>query len=166
MDSFGTTSSWYNFLWRQKYKASICDVTYHITAVFYTSMRHCCLERRRTAIKAGLLNSRGPQFTKCSGYWTPRLTLLLFLLSSSRQIPFNIYHNNVLPNPYLSVSHDDFAAFTTGPVFVGFVVDKVAVGQVLPPVLQFSPVSVIPQCSICIPHLQSALYKLRHPQRS
>jgi hypothetical protein len=35
--------------------------------------------------------------------------------------------------------------FDLGPVHVGFVVDKVALGQVFPPqVLRFSPVSFIP----------------------
>jgi hypothetical protein len=62
------------------------------------------------------------------------------------------YNDNVLPNPYLFMTHDNYAAITAGPVYVGFVVDKVALGQVLPLVLRFSPVSIIP----LVPHTQTA----------
>jgi hypothetical protein len=34
--------------------------------------------------------------------------------------------------------------FDPGSVYVGFVVDKVALGQVFPRVLRFSPVNIIP----------------------
>jgi hypothetical protein len=54
------------------------------------------------------------------------------------------YHDNILTKPNLPITDENVAAFTAGSVYVGFVVDKVALGQVLPPVLRFSPVSIIP----------------------
>jgi hypothetical protein len=50
------------------------------------------------------------------------------------------YHDNVVPNPYLFITHENFAAFTDGQVYIGFVVNKMALGQVL----RFSPLSIIP----------------------
>jgi hypothetical protein len=68
----------------------------------------------------------------------------LFFTQLFKANSLSYYHDNVLPNPYLFITHDNFAAFTARPVYVGFVVDNVALGQVLPSVLLFSLVSVIP----------------------
>jgi hypothetical protein len=43
-----------------------------------------------------------------------------------------------------AVSRRPLTAFDPGSVYVGFVVDKVALGQVFPRVLRFSPVNFIP----------------------
>jgi hypothetical protein len=57
---------------------------------------------------------------------------------------------------YISASHSLWRpGFTPGSVHVGFVVDKVALGQAFFTVLQFSPVNIIPPwLSILINHLR------------
>jgi hypothetical protein len=109
----------------------------HIFAIFSPTMKNILPQTRRIYMFS-ILKKYGSNF----------VIYVYYILSSLYQWPRGLTHRSIGRAMAQAVSHRPLTAearFRSRVcVHVGFVVDKVALGQVFPPSCRFSPVSFIP----------------------